>query len=100
MARLQSTSGGSSETEAKLLIVIPTGPRAPRAVTTATPVLAEPLGNAATPMQLAPSMVAVAALAGLALFAGPVFGYMEHTAEQLFDRAGYIEAVLGQGKEG
>ena len=46
------------------------------------------------------SMVAVAALAGLALFAGPVFGYMEHTAEQLFDRAGYVEAVLGQGKEG
>ncbi|MCB1355046.1 MAG: monovalent cation/H+ antiporter subunit D [Maritimibacter sp.] len=77
-----------------------TAPVAPTPVTTATPVLAEPLGNAATPMQLAPSMVAVAALAGLALFAGPVFGYMEHTAEQLFDRAGYVEAVLGQGKEG
>jgi hypothetical protein len=41
--RLHSTSGGSSDTEAKELMVTPTGtPSALRAVTTATPVANSP----------------------------------------------------------
>jgi multicomponent K+:H+ antiporter subunit D len=34
-------------------------------------------------------------LAALALFAGPLAGYLEATTGQLFDRAGYVAAVLG-----
>ncbi|MDU8944766.1 monovalent cation/H+ antiporter subunit D [Ovoidimarina sediminis] len=50
---------------------------------------------AAGPFQIAPTILAFAALAALAIFAGPVFGYFEDTSTQLFDRAGYIAAVLG-----
>ena len=56
--------------------------------------------NIAPALQLAPSMLAVAALAGLAAFAGPVSTYLEQTSDQLFDRAGYVGAVLGTGEEG
>ncbi|WP_101068668.1 monovalent cation/H+ antiporter subunit D [Roseovarius salinarum] len=51
-------------------------------------------------LEVAPTMAAVAALAGLSAFAGPVTGYMEAAAAQLYDSTGYIEAVLGQGTEG
>jgi multicomponent K+:H+ antiporter subunit D len=49
-------------------------------------------------LELAPAMALVALLAALAAFAGPAAAYMEATAAQLFDRAGYIAAVLGQGE--
>ena len=39
-------------------------------------------------------MLALARLAGLAIFAGPVADYLEQTSFQLFDRQGYISAVL------
>ena len=55
---------------------------------------------AAPILQVAPTMMVIAALAGLAVFAGPVFGYAEDTAAQLFDRAGYVAAVLGTGGGG
>ena len=35
--------------------------------------------------------------AGLAVFAGPVSDYLEDTSQQLFDRAGYVAAVLDPG---
>jgi multicomponent K+:H+ antiporter subunit D len=45
-------------------------------------------------MELAPGMAALAVLAGLAVFAGPLTAYLEATSAQIFDRAGYISAVL------
>jgi len=51
--------------------------------------------QAATPLQLAPAMVALAMLAGLTIFAGPLAAQFEQTADQLLDRGGYIGAVLG-----
>ena len=45
-------------------------------------------------------MMALAVLAGLAAFAGPVSAYLEATSAQLFDRSGYVAAVLGPGGEG
>ena len=54
----------------------------------------------ATPTQVAPTMMAIAALAALAIFAGPVSGYLEDTSSQLFDRAGYIASVLEPVEEG
>jgi multicomponent K+:H+ antiporter subunit D len=54
------------------------------------PVPAQP----ATAAEIAPTMLALAMLAGLAIFAGPVADYLEQTSFQLFDRAGYISAVL------
>ena len=64
---------------------------------TAAPAL---IAEKATAAQVAPSMAAVAVLAGLAVFAGPVSGYLEDTSAQLFDRASYISAVLELGEEG
>jgi multicomponent K+:H+ antiporter subunit D len=56
---------------------------------------------AATPLQVAPAMLTLALLAGLAVFAGPVAGYLEGTSAQLFDRSGYVSAVLSPlGEEG
>jgi len=60
-------------------------------------VLAPPLP--ATTAQVAPVMLAVAALAGLAVFAGPVSAYLGDTSAQLFDRAGYVDAVLNPVEE-
>lgn len=54
----------------------------------------------ATALEVAPSMATLAVLGALALFAGPVSGYLQDTSAQLFDRAGYIGAVLGNGQEG
>ncbi|HBZ44169.1 MAG TPA: monovalent cation/H+ antiporter subunit D [Maritimibacter sp.] len=45
-------------------------------------------------MALAPSFAALAILAGLAIFAGPVTTYVGQTSAQLFDRQGYVDAVL------
>jgi multicomponent K+:H+ antiporter subunit D len=51
-------------------------------------------------LEVAPAMAALALLAGLAILAGPITGYVEGTATQLFDRAGYVAAVLGSEEEG
>ena len=56
--------------------------------------------DVATPAQVAPVMLTLSALVVLSVFAGPVAGYLERTSEQLFDRAGYISAVLSPGEEG
>jgi multicomponent K+:H+ antiporter subunit D len=44
-------------------------------------------------------MLALAVLGGLAIFAGPVSAYLDNTSAQLFDRAGYVEAVLSPVEE-
>jgi len=54
----------------------------------------------AGPLELAPAMTALATLALLAALAGPVTGYLGETSAQLFDREGYISAVLGPDGEG
>jgi multicomponent K+:H+ antiporter subunit D len=54
---------------------------------------------AAGPLEVAPAMAAIAVLALLAVFAGPVASFLEQTSAQLFDRAGYIAAVLQGGEE-
>ncbi|MEM6480416.1 MAG: monovalent cation/H+ antiporter subunit D, partial [Pseudomonadota bacterium] len=54
----------------------------------------------ATTMQVAPVMLALAVLASLAAFAGPVAAYLEDTSTQLFDREGYVDAVLSPNQEG
>jgi len=54
----------------------------------------------ATPVEVAPAMLTLAALAGLAVFAGPVAAYLEDTSLQLFDRQGYVESVLAPAGEG
>jgi multicomponent K+:H+ antiporter subunit D len=59
-----------------------------------------PSETRATPAEVAPAMAALAALAALAIFAGPMAAYLEETSAQIFDRAGYISAVLGLGEEG
>jgi len=50
--------------------------------------------------EVAPVMVGLAALFGLAVFAGPLASYLEDTSAQIFDRAGYIASVLQPGEEG
>ncbi|MFN3147580.1 MAG: monovalent cation/H+ antiporter subunit D [Paracoccaceae bacterium] len=59
-----------------------------------------PATPGATPLEIAPAVLTIAALVGLAAFAGPVAGYLQDTAIQLFDRAQYIGAVLTTGGEG
>jgi len=44
--------------------------------------------------ELAPTAILLAALAALAVMAGPVTGYLSATSAQLFDRGGYVSAVL------
>jgi len=51
--------------------------------------------NAAGTAQVMPVLAMLGLLAALALFAGPLAGYLEATTGQLFDRAGYVAAVLG-----
>jgi multicomponent K+:H+ antiporter subunit D len=62
------------------------------------PVLEEDTGKTQAPPatipQVAPVMLALAVLGMLAIFAGPVSAYLGDTSAQLFDRAGYIDAVL------
>jgi multicomponent K+:H+ antiporter subunit D len=50
--------------------------------------------TAARPAEVAPAMILIALLAALAVFAGPVADYLEATAAQIYDREGYIAAVL------
>ncbi len=69
----------------------------PEPVEGAPPVAVPPRATAG---ELAPTMIALVALAGLAIFAGPVSSYLEATTTQLFDRSGYVGAVLGTGEEG
>ena len=59
----------------------------------------EPTANARA-AEIAPVMAGLAALFSLAVFAGPLAGYLEDTSAQLFDRAGYVAAVLESGGEG
>jgi multicomponent K+:H+ antiporter subunit D len=51
-------------------------------------------------MAVAPTVAALALMGGLAIFAGPVSGYLGDAAGQLYDSSGYISAVMGQGTEG
>ncbi|WP_224817044.1 monovalent cation/H+ antiporter subunit D [Hasllibacter sp. MH4015] len=60
--------------------------------------VAEPLR--ASSLQLAPAMAAIATLALLAAFAGPVAAYLESTSAQLFDRQGYVTSVITAEEEG
>ncbi|MCA0964812.1 monovalent cation/H+ antiporter subunit D [Salipiger bermudensis] len=53
-----------------------------------------PPANTIGPMLAAPSVLALASLAALTIFAGPVSRHMEATAEQLFDPSAYVTAVL------
>jgi multicomponent K+:H+ antiporter subunit D len=45
-------------------------------------------------LEVAPAMATIALLAALAVFAGPVADFLDATSAQLFDRAGYIAAVM------
>lgn len=63
-----------------------------------TPV-AEPARRAGA-LEVAPTMLAIAALALAAVLAGPLTAYLEAAAAQLFDSSGYVAAVLGNGPEG
>lgn len=58
-----------------------------------------PAAPKATAAEIAPTMAAVAALSCLTVFAGPIAAYLEDTSLQLFDRSGYISAVLNPGPE-
>lgn len=53
-----------------------------------------PAPRPAGPLQVAPVVVTVGLLGALAVFAGPLAGYLEATSGQIFDRAGYVGAVL------
>ena len=64
------------------------------------PAAVPPAGTPAGPAEVAPVIATVAVLALLAVFAGPAADYLDATAAQLFDRAGYVAAVLGNGGEG
>ncbi|MCT4684037.1 MAG: monovalent cation/H+ antiporter subunit D [Roseicyclus sp.] len=55
---------------------------------------------AARPLEVAPAMAGLAMLALLAVFAGPLSSYLQDTAAQLYDRAGYTTAVLTPETEG
>ncbi|MBC7286180.1 proton-conducting transporter membrane subunit, partial [Hoeflea sp.] len=58
---------------------------------------AEPTGTGrpAGVAELAPVMTAIALLALLTAFAGPLVGYLDGTTAQIFDRDGYVTSVLG-----
>jgi multicomponent K+:H+ antiporter subunit D len=45
-------------------------------------------------------MAGLAVLALLAAFAGPLSSYLQDTAAQLYDRTGYVTAVLTPEQEG
>ncbi|GGG68868.1 monovalent cation/H+ antiporter subunit D [Salipiger pallidus] len=56
---------------------------------------AEPLPDrSASALAIAPSMMLMAALVAVTVFAGPLSRYMQATSAQLFDPVDYIEAVL------
>ena len=64
------------------------------------PAEGNPAPRAARPLEVAPTMAAIAMLAALAVFAGPLASYLDGTSAQLFDRAGYVSSVLGAQEEG
>jgi len=51
----------------------------------------------ATPLEVAPTMAAVALLALLSAAAGPITDFLKGASAQLYDRDGYISAVLPEG---
>ncbi|WP_306151038.1 monovalent cation/H+ antiporter subunit D [Roseovarius sp. MMSF_3281] len=53
----------------------------------------------ATALEVAPTMAALVLLALLAAAAGPVTSYLEKASAQLYDRSGYVSAVLPEGEE-
>ncbi len=59
-----------------------------------------PAPAAAGPLEVAPAMAGLAVLALLAAFAGPLSSYLQDTAAQLYDRTGYVTAVLTPEQEG
>lgn len=63
----------------------------------ATPEPAQPAQAPPRPQALALTAVfaTLAALAALTTFSGPATGYFEATSAQLYDRTGYVAAVLG-----
>jgi len=56
---------------------------------------AQPEPNPARVAELAPTFGVIAVLALLTVFAGPMTTYLDGASAQLFDRSGYVEAVLG-----
>jgi len=50
--------------------------------------------------ELAPTMLLLAILGGMSVFAGPVMTYAEDATAQIYDRDGYIASVLGPQEEG
>src|SRR6056297_472955 len=61
---------------------------------------APPPGPArAGPLEVAPTVMALAILGLLAFLAGPVTGFMDNAAHQLFDGSDYVEAVLDPDAE-
>ena len=60
----------------------------------------EPVVPPASAMEVAPTLAIVGVLIALAVFAGPVAAYLEGTSAQLFDRSGYVSAVLDPEGEG
>lgn len=72
------------------------------AVVPPVPETAEPVSVPATdarPAEVAPAIIALSMLAATAIFAGPLASYLEGTATQIFDRGGYVAAVLGPAEE-
>ena len=53
-----------------------------------------------TVAELAPTMAILAILGGMSIFAGPVMSFAEDATAQIYDRDGYIAAVLGPQEEG
>ncbi|MBV0910752.1 monovalent cation/H+ antiporter subunit D [Anianabacter salinae] len=53
----------------------------------------------ASALAIAPTMMALALLAALTVFAGPVTSYLQDTSAQLHDTAGYVSSVLARDGE-
>ncbi len=71
-----------------------------KSTATPAPETDTPVAAAARPLEVAPAMAGLAVLALLAVFAGPLSSYLQDTAAQLYDRAGYTTAVLTPETEG
>lgn len=69
----------------------------PRDLTQSAP--SHGIDRPASAIEIAPAAAAIVVLALLTAFAGPVVDYLEATAGQLYDRGGYVRAVLGGGIE-
>jgi len=77
-------------------IVAPTPPQTEGEDEDQTPL---PAGRAAGTGEVAPVMAALGVLVLLSVFAGPVADYLDGTTAQLFDRDGYVTAVIGTDTE-